>query len=1801
MSILKKPYELSVWEDVWDSTNSVFKEQRVAIIGCDKMTSQSRAIEPKLKSNINGSNELTFKLYYIYEDHITGGKTSNPFVKLLANETKLKLCYDGVWFDLIIKDIVENSSDKSYSYTATDQHIIELSKNGYGVVLAAEASTVITEDETSTIVYGNSGTAGELAERVMAGVSGWTVESEKIPQLAPEALVKLTTGYAVEAWQLLDETSVAPEIGSNITIPEGSVIYAFYSCCQNQPYRFSFIYLGGEEIETDQDGFITNKNCQYFVDQASYSESATVVNGITYVVPSFVLGEEDSTNINVEFSTEYRGKRYVFSQVSTYNPVLDTYVYKYDVNGESYWGYETTDYVTPNLVNNLVTNTEFKSNSGWEGSCIYNMPTSGALEPTEVTEHKRLCGIVSNPDILSALEDNSYDVDTISKTYMGTRPSTSDGFGSDANITPVVVNSSFYDHRSQIKQLSAGEQYVCMLRLTDENFEDYEDLGDEETIVIEIAEYDYDSKYDCYTTQLGTYMTFGGDFSRWSLCQVTVPAADGEEIVPYYCSFGFVSTSLSAAAFKHSRIQAFIKFYRGERVSTKTYNIADLQIFPLVYDANSELGVVTPMSQSLEVQVVTKQHLYKEGDEVDWLTAEDYEDAYVDEDSLLPVLYEGAQKVKPVEAQQSNYFNIIQSICEEFECWADFVVEHDTDGTILSKTVYLKNYIDRDNFAGFRAGVNLKNISRTKSSKSFVSKLIVPANINEYADGGHCTIQRSKLNETGESYIYDFGYYVNQGLLSEKSLNDVLYGSTMFSSVEGENTISGYYPLLNYYNQQMAAAQVIRDENYVPLLRATQEVTSAKETLAAAEIEYADTLEIFETLAQCKYADLFHILGESAEREADVKANCERVKNSSKLSSMFVAIGELKTLIDNATISLETAEIRYAAYNAKDIEAKETFEQYQKKKAAINAEFFRCFSRFIQEGTWKDEAYLNNDLYFIDARAALSNSSLPQVSYSFDVMDVSVLPGLEGFEFKKGDKTFVEDEEFFGTKDGVPYREEVIISETVQNLDEPDKNTVTVQNYKNQFQDLFQKITATVQSVSYASAGYDRASNIATASTEEWVAVVAPALNAAKTIQNEADSSVVWGSSGIVITDPAVASNQVRISGNGIYMRDETCKQLQWKLAVTASGINASTITTGNLDTGSIQIMKNGEPYFRWDTNGITAFDIDTAATLFQVNYNKWVRFNKFGLFGVQGQSGMSWYPETLEEAKDGALFSLTWDGLDIKLLNGGYSNNNIKPETIDANKQYAIIGKVDDELYNIWSEGSPGVDSSVEDTPFARLISVGTVNDGVRNEGFAVYSDGTMVAKNGVFSGKIDAEEGMIGGITINEDGLSKFTSTSNLDYQVFFRAGVSYRTVSSTGDVLNEPVAVVRNWGSSTSWYNYVYDIRGLAAETKVTVGGLPAGTEFFLVKRIPNKADSVSSSDDTSKGISCYYHTTLTTNDIVTITPSEYNGGQVFLLINKKAAGVPTVEHAGKKIGFQLLSDGSFTAELGTVGGFTITQKSLYSGKKKYWSDNQQAWILDEGTSDQLLEFAEGLAGVHLSSNPERPGLATGYAYKALYESVDVVKFGEALLADGELSFDCRIRGDEPLWTGGPYAGNYLRKAVTIGNNGVVFSATADWEQEPATIASIEFLDNANQVRLAGNWLVTGTLTGESDNFVITSDQNAKNSISSFTEKHELLFDNLLPRIFKYNTGASDKYHSGFVAQEVLSAINASGLTTQDFAAYVEERSPGQYAGLRYSEFISLNTWQIQLLKQRVQQLEDVIVQLQGEIDLLKNGEI
>lgn len=135
-----------------------------------------------------------------------------------------------------------------------------------------------------------------------------------------------------------------------------------------------------------------------------------------------------------------------------------------------------------------------------------------------------------------------------------------------------------------------------------------------------------------------------------------------------------------------------------------------------------------------------------------------------------------------------------------------------------------------------------------------------------------------------------------------------------------------------------------------------------------------------------------------------------------------------------------------------------------------------------------------------------------------------------------------------------------------------------------------------------------------------------------------------------------------------------------------------------------------------------------------------------------------------------------------------------------------------------------------------------------------------------------------------------------------------------------------------------------------------------------------------------------------------------------------------------------------------------------------------------------------------------------------------------------------------------------------------------------------DEKCYAELTGTW--KGSLTASSDRYL-------KNSIEQLSGAYEEMFDQLIPVRYKFNNGTSDRYHTGFIAQDVENAILNAGLTTGDAALFVKfttrndkTKTDSISYGLRYDEFISLNTWQIQKLKARVAELEAIIAKLQEE---------
>ena len=110
--------------------------------------------------------------------------------------------------------------------------------------------------------------------------------------------------------------------------------------------------------------------------------------------------------------------------------------------------------------------------------------------------------------------------------------------------------------------------------------------------------------------------------------------------------------------------------------------------------------------------------------------------------------------------------------------------------------------------------------------------------------------------------------------------------------------------------------------------------------------------------------------------------------------------------------------------------------------------------------------------------------------------------------------------------------------------------------------------------------------------------------------------------------------------------------------------------------------------------------------------------------------------------------------------------------------------------------------------------------------------------------------------------------------------------------------------------------------------------------------------------------------------------------------------------------------------------------------------------------------------------------------------------------------------------------------------------------------------------------------------SSDARLKNSISELSDDLSALFDLIKPVTYKFNDGTSDRTHIGFIAQDIEQSLKTLGIDTKDFAALCIPKEEDAYMSIRYTEFIPLNTWEIQKLKARVAELEKEIKELKGE---------
>lgn len=545
---------------------------------------------------------------------------------------------------------------------------------------------------------------------------------------------------------------------------------------------------------------------------------------------------------------------------------------------------------------------------------------------------------------------------------------------------------------------------------------------------------------------------------------------------------------------------------------------------------------------------------------------------------------------------------------------------------------------------------------------------------------------------------------------------------------------------------------------------------------------------------------------------------------------------------------------------------------------------------------------------------------------------------------------------------------------------------------------------------------------------------------------------------------------------------------------------------------------------------------------------------------------------------KDGSIAVFRVDA------DGCYLHNSELSVTSDATKTHILL----DAEHGIALGTYPLIDSS------------GKINE--NNYKFWVdetgnlFFKGTLKATNGEFTGKVTATSGYIGGssgwtiestyiyngkpsyssgnsgVYIGTDGIALGNSTN------YVKAGkngqLSCNNILATGGTIG-------GW-SINSGKIYAGD----GSSVKTSVMQAPSSTITWVFAAGGSNHDSYSDCPFRVDKAGNLYATSATISGNITATGGTIGGCSISGGVLKiDAANVTSGTFSSARI--PNLSADKITT--GTLDASTVTVKNINASNITTGTINASKITITNINASNITTGKLSATYINGTGLKVTNGTFSGSISGELKDGITVGTDGHCTLNaynSGHGNTGCTLsysttgyicigqssQGEE-VWI---YSGRY----VTLGSTDKTSSGCYIIAKN-LTLGNQNATDSTDTSsgRLFGNWTLNGST------LATTSDANLKNTISNIQDKYNNFFDLIRPVTFKYNQGTSDRLHTGFIAQEVLSALNNSDIESKDFGGFIAEKNDDQSFTyyLRYEEFIALNTWQIQKLKLRISELE------------------
>lgn len=378
---------------------------------------------------------------------------------------------------------------------------------------------------------------------------------------------------------------------------------------------------------------------------------------------------------------------------------------------------------------------------------------------------------------------------------------------------------------------------------------------------------------------------------------------------------------------------------------------------------------------------------------------------------------------------------------------------------------------------------------------------------------------------------------------------------------------------------------------------------------------------------------------------------------------------EVYGIVGNKEIKLERDEdytvlFDYAAYTSKGIRV-----PLNERTSYSTDLYYDYFTKITLKHTNKVNSIISKrykvkyseettlDFLYNDAVAMSKEYASPKVTYAISVLDLSKLNGYENYIPKLGQKVPIWDIEM-----GLNGYEGFITSISKE-LESPENTQLEIATYETRFEDIFQKLTATMTDIRYnENSIYTAANSFNTDGTIKTQifqkALEDNSLRVSLGVNNEVTISE---STGITLKDKD-NNTGIKLIGNGIFLtNDITSDPVTWRTGITGDGINADAIIGGSIDTKKVTIWSGDEDQYRflWNDQGLFAFgdkfgneeglSVSTYKDL--IDYSKYVKFNQNGLdFNDNGKSALSLgWNGLLIQTQNGALTLDADDGLKIK------------------------------------------------------------------------------------------------------------------------------------------------------------------------------------------------------------------------------------------------------------------------------------------------------------------------------------------------------------------------------------------------------------------------------------------------------------------------------------------------------------------------------------------------------------------------